>query len=389
MTVTAADIVAFLEEEGQLVRLAGAPRETAAGVVVNAVNTHLGAGGGDIAWTRCLEEAAQFSGALLLSGEAGLKQAAGPDEARAAAEAVSGPAAATAEHGAGDARPVAICRNPRLAMALVVQRFFAHLADDREAEFGDPRVAALVAHNRAWVRNAAVGANVVIGPLAVIGCSGMGFERDSQGRLVRFPQLGDVVIADDVDVAAHASVQRGSIGPTVLRRGAKIGPHVNVGHNVVVGEDVLVAGHAQIGGSASIGARAVIWQGATIANGVKVGDGATVGMSAAVRKDIGPERCGPATRPAGSVDQLRERPRGGSHVSIDRFANVLVTSRRTPTTASSAAAAPWHGSSKTAPGSPTPPSARPPRACPKASPRMCSSTRCGPPRRCSASPRMI
>ena len=275
MTVTVADIVAFLKDEGQLLRLAGTSRETAASVVVAAVNTHQAAGAADIAWTRCLEAAAQFSGALLLCGEAG-------------PEAAAGPAEAADDRAEGCARPVVICRNPRLAMALVVQRFFAHLAADREAEFADPRVVALVAHNRAWVKNATVGSNVVIGPLATIGCSGMGFERDSQERLVRFPQLGDVVIEDDVDVAAHATVQRGSIGHTILRRGAKIGPHVNVGHNVAVGEDVLVAGHAQIGGSTCIGARAVIWQGATIANGVTVGDGATVGMGAAVRKDVGP-----------------------------------------------------------------------------------------------------
>ena len=127
-----------------------------------------------------------------------------------------------------------------------------------------------------------------IGAQAVIGCSGMGYERDGHGRLVKFPQLGGVVIEDDVDVAAHATVQRGALGDTVLRRGAKIGPHVNVGHGVDVGEDVLIAGHAQIGGGVRIGRGATVWQSAVIANGVTVGEGAVIGMSAAVRKDVGP-----------------------------------------------------------------------------------------------------
>jgi acetyltransferase-like isoleucine patch superfamily enzyme len=269
MTVTAADIVNYLEDEGQLVLLTGTSLDHAESVPVSGVRTHLTAGDGDIAWTRH-SAATQFSGALLLAGEA------------------------DPEHGGGSAKtppdnagPIAVCLNPRLAMALVVQHFFAHLSADQEPAYADPRVASLVARNHAWVKNAAVGHDVVIGPQATVGCSGMGFERNPQGRLVRFPQLGGVIVGDDVDIAAHATVQRGSIGDTILRRGAKIGPHVNVGHNVDVGEDVLIAGHAQIGGSARIGEGAVIWQGATIANGVTVGQGATVGMSAAVRKNVG------------------------------------------------------------------------------------------------------
>ena len=122
----------------------------------------------------------------------------------------------------------------------------------------------------------------------MIGCSGMGYERDEAGRLVKFPQLGGVVIEDDVDIAAHATVQRGALGDTVLGRGAKIGPHVNVGHGVQVGEDVLIAGHVQIGGGVRIGRAATIWQGAVIANGVTVGERAVIGMSAAVRKNVAP-----------------------------------------------------------------------------------------------------
>jgi UDP-3-O-[3-hydroxymyristoyl] glucosamine N-acyltransferase len=132
-----------------------------------------------------------------------------------------------------------------------------------------------------------VGARVTIAPHAIIGCSGMGYERDADGRWVRFPQLGGVRIEDDVDVAAHATVQRGTLGDTLIRRGAKIGPHVNIGHNVDVGEDVLISGHSQIGGGARIGRGAVIWQAAVVANGVTVGEGAVIGMAAAVRKDVG------------------------------------------------------------------------------------------------------
>ena len=173
-------------------------------------------------------------------------------------------------------------------MALVLGRFFAHLAADRPAVYADTATALVVDDGRAWVRNAVAGHNVRIEPLATIGCSGMGYERDERDRLVPFPQLGGVVLEDDVHVAAQAMIQRGAIGDTVVRRGAKIGPHVNVGHNADVGEDCLIAGHAQIGGGVRLGSRVVVWQSAAIANGVTVGDDAVIGMGAMIRADAGP-----------------------------------------------------------------------------------------------------
>jgi len=101
-----------------------------------------------------------------------------------------------------------------------------------------------------------------------------------------FCNAPDNFIEDDVHIGAHATIQRGALGETVIRRGARIGPHANIGHNVEIGEDVLVAGHAQIGGGARIGNGAIVWQGATVANGVWVGAGAVVGMSAAVRHNV-------------------------------------------------------------------------------------------------------
>ena len=81
-------------------------------------------------------------------------------------------------------RVIVVCERPRLAMALVVARFFAHLTDDQPPVYADPASARLVEDGRAWVRNAVVSRNVRIEPLATIGCSGMGYERDDAGRLV-------------------------------------------------------------------------------------------------------------------------------------------------------------------------------------------------------------
>ncbi len=265
MSATAAEVVRFLEETGRLEALVSAPGGDPGRIALTGVSGDVGAGPGDLAWRRApVASAADATAGLLIC--------AGP--------------APQDEPAAG--RVVAVCAAPRLAMAEVLDRFFSELGGDRDPVYAEPELAETVARNQSWVRNATVGPRVKIAQHVVIGCSGMGYERDADGRLVGFPQLGGVVLEADVDVAAHASVQRGALRDTVVRRGAKIGPHVNVGHNADIGEDVLVAGHAQLGGGCRLGARVVVWQSATIANGVSVGDDAVIGMGACLRKNVGP-----------------------------------------------------------------------------------------------------
>ncbi len=268
---TAAEILDYLEGQGHALRLAGAPRAKAATVEVRSVEIDATAGGGALAWSKHAGAAAAFGGALLLCTEG------------AAAE----PLAET-RPAAGATSVVAVCDRPRLALAEAVWRFFSHLVTDEPPEYGSRELAEQAEQLGAWVRNASVAAGVRLGVHCSIGCAGMGYERRSDGRLVGFPQMGRVTIETDVDIAAHATIQRGAIGQTRVRRGAKIGPHVNVGHNVDVGADVLIAGHAQIGGGARIGDRAVLWQSCAIANGVTVGEGAVIGMGAQVLKDVPP-----------------------------------------------------------------------------------------------------
>ena len=263
MSASAAEVAAFLEEIGQLEELVTAAGTDPCEIVLRGVGGHATAGREQLAWSR-EAAAASFGGGLLIC---------------------PGPAPEAGALGPGQA--VAVCTAARLAMAEVLGRFFADLVADSEPVYAEPGLAAVVAANHSWVKNATIGPGVRIAQHVVIGSGGMGYERDAAGRLVPFPQIGGVVIEAEVDVAAHATVQRGSLGDTVLRRGAKIGPHVNVGHNVEVGEDVLVTGHAQLGGGCRLGRGAVVWQAAVIANRVSVGEGAVVGMAAAVRKDIG------------------------------------------------------------------------------------------------------
>jgi len=260
---TIAEIAAYLEEVGQLERLVVGPSAEAASSAVAGVNTDAAAGTGDVAGPTRGGGGGGWGGARLLGGGGGRP---GPPPPPTAA--------------------LAVCRRPRLAMARVIRRFFFHLTADRPATFAEPGLAATVAANGSWVMNATIAGGVTIAPHVTIGCAGMGYERDDDRTLVGFPQIGGVIVEEDVDIAAQATIQRAAIGDTVVRRGAKVGPHVNVGHNVDVGEDALITGHCQIGGGARIGAGAVLWQSAAVANGVDVGEGATIGMGAMIRADV-------------------------------------------------------------------------------------------------------
>ena len=91
-------------------------------------------------------------------------------------------------------------------------------------------------------------------PGSVIGADGFGQAPDA-GRYVKVPQLGAVVIGDDVEIGANTNVDRGTIGDTVIEEGVGIDNQVQIGHNVRVGAHTVIAGCAGISGSTSVGRR--------------------------------------------------------------------------------------------------------------------------------------
>jgi len=146
-----------------------------------------------------------------------------------------------------------------------------------------------VIHARAVLRERTrVGDRVLVGAGAVLGSEGFGFVTDEQGERVRTPQLGRVVVEDDVEIGANATVDRGALGETRLRRGAKIDNLVQIAHNCDVGEDAIVVAQAGLSGSTRIGAGALVMAQAGTTDHVEVGAGAFVGARAGVHKDVPP-----------------------------------------------------------------------------------------------------
>jgi UDP-3-O-[3-hydroxymyristoyl] glucosamine N-acyltransferase len=131
-----------------------------------------------------------------------------------------------------------------------------------------------------------IGRRVVVGAGAVIGRPGFGWAAGPRGDLRRIPQLGGVSIEDDVEIGPLATVDAGTLGPTVIGRGARLDAHVHVGHNVVIGPSAIVAAQSGLAGSARLGAGARVGGQVGIADHVDVGDGAQIAAKSGVIGDI-------------------------------------------------------------------------------------------------------
>ena len=134
--------------------------------------------------------------------------------------------------------------------------------------------------------NVRIGRNVIIHSGTVIGTDGFGFHRSPTGEMVKFPHVGGVIIEDDAEIGANTCIDRGTLGDTVVGKGAKIDNLVHIAHNVVIGENSAVIAHAMIGGSAIVGARSWIAPCASVMDGIEIGAGAFIGLGAVVLKSL-------------------------------------------------------------------------------------------------------
>ena len=106
-----------------------------------------------------------------------------------------------------------------------------------------------VLHSGVQVRERCrLGSRVVVQNGAVIGGDGFGFARDGEGRYHKFPQVGIVVVEDDVEIGALTAIDRAALGETRIGRGSKLDNLVQVGHSVTIGEDTVLAGQVGVGG---------------------------------------------------------------------------------------------------------------------------------------------
>jgi UDP-3-O-[3-hydroxymyristoyl] glucosamine N-acyltransferase len=128
-----------------------------------------------------------------------------------------------------------------------------------------------------------IGNRVIVQAGAVLGSAGFGYVRDSEtGRYEQFPQIGRLVIEDDVEIGANSTFDRGALDETRIRRGAKIDNLVHIGHNVQIGQDVIVAAQTGISGSAVIEDSVIIGGQVGIADHVRIEAGAILGAQSGI-----------------------------------------------------------------------------------------------------------
>src|SRR5262249_12353256 len=130
-----------------------------------------------------------------------------------------------------------------------------------------------------------LGARVTVHASSVIGSDGFGYA-ESSGARAKIPQVGNVVIEDDVEIGAGTTIDRATFGSTVIKRGAKLDNLVQIGHNVTIGEDAVLVAQSGVAGSTRLG-RGVILAGQSGAAGhLVLGDGVVVGAKSAVLQDV-------------------------------------------------------------------------------------------------------
>ena len=131
-----------------------------------------------------------------------------------------------------------------------------------------------------------VGKNVVIHAGTVLGADGFGFAPQPDGSFKKVPQIGNVVIEDYVEIGANATIDRATIGSTVIRAGAKVDNLVQIAHNVEIGNNSVIAAQTGISGSTRIGKNAMIGGQVGIVGHITIADGTRINAQSGVSKSI-------------------------------------------------------------------------------------------------------
>lgn len=134
--------------------------------------------------------------------------------------------------------------------------------------------------------NTIIGKNVLIKNGARIGQAGFGFVKNEVGEYEKFPQVGKVVIEDDVEIGANTCIDRGALSITKIGKGTKIDNLTEIAHNVQIGENCIITGNVGIAGSARIGNNVWVGPNSSIRNGVYIGSNAFINMGSIVIRNV-------------------------------------------------------------------------------------------------------
>jgi UDP-3-O-[3-hydroxymyristoyl] glucosamine N-acyltransferase len=145
-----------------------------------------------------------------------------------------------------------------------------------------------IIYSNASIReDSSIGRDVIIHANAVIGSDGFGYAKDKD-KYVKIPQRGSVRVEDNCEIGASTTIDRGTIGETVIGRGTKIDNLAQIAHNVVIGENSVLTAQVGISGSTVIGKRVQIGGQAGVVGHIEVGDDSSIGAKSAVLQSVPP-----------------------------------------------------------------------------------------------------
>lgn len=134
--------------------------------------------------------------------------------------------------------------------------------------------------------NSIIGNRCVLQANAVIGSDGFGFAPITDGKYMKIPQIGNVVLEDEVEIGANTSIDRATMGTTYIRKGTKIDNLIQIGHNCEIGENCVIAGQTGISGSTKVGNHCMIGGQVGVAGHLKLGNNLRIAAKSGIISDV-------------------------------------------------------------------------------------------------------
>ena len=131
-----------------------------------------------------------------------------------------------------------------------------------------------------------LGESCIIHAGTVIGSDGFGFAPQSDSEFMKIPQLGNVVLEDHVEIGANVTIDRATMGSTIIRRGVKLDNLIQIGHNVEVGENSVIAAQTGIAGSTKVGRNCMFGGQVGLSGHIKIANGTKIGAQAGILGDV-------------------------------------------------------------------------------------------------------
>lgn len=135
-------------------------------------------------------------------------------------------------------------------------------------------------------RDCVIGSRVIIHAGTIIGSDGFGFAPQQEGHYKKVPQIGNVIIEDDVEVGSNTTIDRATIGSTIIHRGVKLDNLIQIAHNVEIGEDTVIAAQTGVSGSTKVGKNCMFGGQVGLVGHIHIADGTRINAQSGLSKSV-------------------------------------------------------------------------------------------------------